>query len=416
MRPIMGNTRRLALSLTLVAAGTAVAVAANPPLRRDLPAYFIFAMKTARLKNMALDDPCNVGVNCARPNASSDCGTLRFEGPHFAKDSQIAGDETTFNNAGEIWQLFRNNGTDPLNGTIIDLPDLMGNPDGSTPLTGVNALPILANLDGDANPSCAPGCVPDYDDVEKGCGFPSPFPACNAAAFVTVPASGDCVGAPDSNPGNGRCDLPPGVYGDLQINQFGNMSFDGGNYVFCSISVARNTSTIAAAASVIDIPSPGSLQISNESSFGVKCGDFTIHLAGTGITTFGRNGSMAMSLCAPRAAINLGHNNSLTGQFIGDVVESDADNTGHCCHGGVCACFDTFTPTTASVGSNVKLSGTCDLTPTTDVKVCGVSAIIVNKSIADLTFTVPAVPPGMCDVQIISPAGAYTANDKLTVN
>jgi len=411
MRPIMGTTRTLALGLALAIAG--VAGAANPPLRRNLPAYFILAMKTARLKNMALDGACNVGVNCAKPNASSDCGTLRFEDPLFADGSQIAGDETTFTKAGEIWQLFRNNFNSPLNGTIINLPDAMGNPDGSSPLT---PLPIIANLDGDGNESCAAGCVPDYDDIEKGCGFPDPFPACAPAQLITAPANADCVGVADSNPGNARCDLPPGVYGDLKVNQFGKVTFDGGAYVFCSVSVARNASVIAAAPSTIDIPSPGTIQISNESTFGQQCGDFAVRLKGTGIVTFGRFASIAMNLCAPRSEVNLGHGNDLTGQFIGDVVESNSDNRGHCCAGGVCACFDSFAPTTAGVGSDVKLSSACDLTPTTEVKVCGVSATIVNKSIAELTFTVPAVQPGPCPIQIISPAGAYTANQQLTVN
>jgi hypothetical protein len=257
------NLRRLACGVALLGTlGGVAAAGGNPPLRRDLSAYFIFANKTARLKNITVSEACNIGVNCQRPNTSSECGKLIFTGPTLAQGSQAAGDGTFFTSNGSVWQLFRNNFNDPLNGTTIGLPGMQ--PDGSDALT---PLPILqGDPDGNGKPSCDANCVTDAGDLEVACGFPSPFPSCDPGKPVTVPANADCSGVPDASPGNGRCDLAPGTYGDLIIQAFGKLTFVGGDYTFCSISAGQNTSTIAGAPTTIHIPSPGTLAISNQSA------------------------------------------------------------------------------------------------------------------------------------------------------
>lgn len=409
------NLRRLACGVALLGTLGGVATASgNPPLRRDLPAYFIFANRTARLKNMTLSDACNIGVNCQRPNTSSECGKLIFENPTLAQGSQAAGDGTFFTVPnGSVWQLFRNDFSDPLNGTTIGLPGMQ--PDGSDALT---PLPILGDLDGDGHPSCDAACVTDAGDLEKACGFPDPFPSCDSSKPVIVPANADCSGVPDAIPGNGRCDLPPGTYGDLVVQAFGRLTFVGGVYDLCSIQAGQHTSTIAAAPTTIHIPDPGTVAIGNQSSWGQKCGDFTIQVKGTTATTFGRNGSMAMNLCAPSTTVNLGHANVLTGQFVGDTVNADADNDGHCCASGNCTCVDEFKPSSISVGGTLTLTSACDLTKATAVKICDVTATITLQSASELQVTVPAVggTPKSCSVKIISSVGVYTATDTLTVN
>jgi hypothetical protein len=280
-------------------------------------------------------------------------------------------------------------------------------PDGSDPLV---PLPIIGDLDGDTNPSCTPACVPDYGN------FPDPFPDCQPGSPVIVPANADCSGVPDQNPGNGRCDLAPGDYGDVVVQQFGKLTLVGGTYNVCSFSTARNTSTIVDGPSIINIASPGTLQISNESSFGQQCGDIAIRLEGNGEVTFGRNASITANVCAPRSTVNLGHNNVLTGQFIGDVVESNSDNDGFCCEGGVCACFDEFKPTSAHVGDEITLTSACDLTSVTAVKICDITATINTQSSGELKVTVPVGAAGACTIKVESAAGVYTAAGTLNVS
>jgi hypothetical protein len=137
-------------------------------------------------------------------------------------------------------------------------------------------------------------------------------------------------------------------------------------------------------------------------------------------TTFGRNGNMAMNLCAPSALVNLGHNNVLTGQFVGDTVQSDEDNDGHCCASGNCTCFDEFHPSTVKVGDTLTLTSACDLTKATAVTICDVPVAtpFVSQSASEIKVLVPSIPglPKSCAVKIISPVGVYTANDTLQVN
>jgi hypothetical protein len=67
-----GAYRVLAASL-FVAVGAHTATA-GPPLRRDLGSYFAFGLRSIGLKNITVTGACNVGVDCAQPNANSDCG------------------------------------------------------------------------------------------------------------------------------------------------------------------------------------------------------------------------------------------------------------------------------------------------------------------------------------------------------
>ncbi|MCW5889560.1 MAG: hypothetical protein KIT14_03315 [bacterium] len=401
-RDRMGWLAALALSLV-------PAWAMAQPLRTDLNSYFIFAMRSVSLKNMDVLSPCNTGVNCKQPATNSGCGVAIHENSFYADNSQIAADVTRWPKAGaNIYQLFSNFLVSPQN---VSIRQPGPGPNGENPLS----LPILGDLDGDGVPSCqtvGQQCVPDFGDIEAFCGLPKPFPACAPAKTVLVQPGKDCIGAPDSIPGNGQCDLPPDTYGNLNVNNGASISFDGGTYQFCGVNIGKNTNSTAKSAATLNIG--GNVSVNNGSTFGAQCGDFTVNAAGGGSVAFGRNASVTMFLCAPQRNVSLGHNNDLLGRFVGDVVNADSNNRGRCC-GGRCACFDEFTPTHAPVGGIVTLKSGCSLASVTEVRICGIPAVIVSPGVNEIQVQVPAGAAGACTVEVDSSAGTFIATLKLTV-
>lgn len=379
----------------VVIGGSATLAVAGAPLRRDLASYFIFANRSVSGKNIRLLSSCNIGVNCAQPSQNSSCGTMSFEDAFFADGSQIAGDKGFFNKAtADAFQAFINKGG-PFPNLNVRMPPIES-----------FTTPIIPG-------TCDSGCTPNVAAIETACGVPDPFPACDATKFVQVSPGGDCQGAPDLTPGNGVCDLGPGTYGDVNVKNGAKIAFTGGTYNLCSLALGKNANASADASSTINIADAGFFRVNNESKFGAQCGDFTVNIQGKGSVSFGRNGAMAVKVCAVESDVNLGHDNNLTGQFVGDTVEANRQNDAHCCGG--CTCFDEFAPTSAKKGDNVTLNSKCDLTNTTAVKVCGVAATIVTKSASALVFTVPNVPPGTCPIDLESATGVYRAFQQLTV-
>lgn len=388
----IGTLLALMAGLTLVAAPVAA-----QPLKRDLGSYFIFAQKFARLKNFSMDNACNVGVNCAAPNASSTCGELLFDAATFADGSQTVGDRTFCTAPGAVVsQLFKNQGG-PCNGITLLHP----------PVEPFDPMPIIAG-------TCGVGCVPDNTAIEALCGFPVPFPTCDPSKPVKVQPGQDCIGAPDTAPGNGRCDLAPGVYGNISVRNKGSISLTAGNYDVCLFKVGRDA-TVTADSAVIRIPDGGEFKGGGGSHIGQMCGDITVLMKGTkSRLTFGRLLTVYAKVCAPESALKLGHGNHFFGQFVGDTVTANRDNHGMCC-GSHCTCIDSFSPSSAKMGDTVTLTGNCNLNNTTGVEICGVAAIITNKTATELKVTVPAVAPGQCTIRVLSATGFFDAASKLTV-
>ena len=404
----------LAAGIAALGFGPTAHAAGNPPLRRTLSAYFVFANREVNLKNFALPDACNVGVNCAQPTPTSHCGTASFENPLFGDGSQIAADDVSFNTpGGSIYQLFRNGGG-PLGNVTIRLPDMT--PDGASPLA---PLPILGDLNGNTTPSCDAACNVDVGDLEKACGFPASFPPCDATKPVTMVPGADCVGAADADPGNAQCDLPPGTYGPIFVKDNATFLLVGGEYDVCTFQIgkhARGGAIVPAVLNVVgDVSHPSTaVDISNESSFGSQCGEITIRVKKPGEVNFGRHVHVAAALCAPSSQVRLGTDGVLVGQFVGDNVLSDADNEGHCCGG--CACFDTISPTTGHVGDTITLTSACDLSSVSEVLICSITAPITLKTAGEMHVTVPAGAAGSCPVELRSPAGVFRGAGTLTIN
>jgi hypothetical protein len=391
----LANLNRKAAALAVVL-GASLAVAGTADaqmLRRNLADYFIFAQTQASLKNFQLNTPCNIGVNCPSPSPNAKCGSLSYGRTIQVVGSQTVGDRQFFRKPGAVVdQIFRNGGG-PLTNVQFNFIDTF-------------ATPIIPG-------TCAPGCIPDNTALEMECGFPAPFPACDPAKDVKAIANQDCS-AFDIMLGNGQCDLAPGQYGDISVQSAATLVLQPGNYDICSFTASRNTNTQGVGA-VLNVNN-GVFKVSNGSTFGATCGDITVRVEGGGNVSFGRNVFIAAKVCAPDSTLKLGHNNQLLGQFIGDVVNADLNNSGGCC-GGRCACFDTFSPTTATAGTDVTMTSACDLSTVTDVLVCGVSATILSQAPAQLVFDTPAgLPPGPCDVELVSPSGTFLGNQKLTIN
>ncbi len=406
-----GRVRRTLGGIVLASMALAGVVAAGPPLERDLDHYLIFASRSAGLKNLTVTGACNVGVDCAQPNPNSDCGVLAHEDPNYADGSQIAGDRARFSTGGGIiWQLF-SNAPSGLENVFIGMPPV-------EPF----ATPIVGDTDGDGAASCGPGCVVDPGDLAAACGFETPFPACDPARLVTVTELADCP-FDDQVPGNQRCDLPPGVYGNLEVKDKAALTLTGGRYVVCDFNFGKNTETLANAASVVHVS--GHVRVNNDSNFGPpagqSCGLIRVQVNGPGDFSFGRQAAINGFFCAPERTIQLGHDNNLTGRFFADRISGDSNNRAFCCPlpppvDGRCACIDSFTPTVASAGATVTLFSTCSLEPATEVRICGATAPIGARTSDRIEATVPGGVSGACSVELLCPAGTFTAAGTLTVN
>lgn len=412
------RTSRLGRAATIVAATLAVGaqVASAQPLKRDLESYFVFGMTSVSLKNFNLNGACNTGANCAQPATNSSCGVVVHENATYDQGSQIVGDVTRFNRPGaSIWQLFSNSPSG-LNNVTIGAPPVQG----FTP-------PILGDIDTDGNPSCQTQnqqCVPDYGDLYAACGFPAVFPACDLTKSIVVLPNADCpVIINDPVPGNGICDLEPGVYGNVSIQNAAKLNFVGGSYTVCNFLSGQNVDITASADTSLYLN--GDLDLKNGTDFGpppaTDCGQIEIFGNGAGVIGFGRDSDINGIFCGPERLIRLGHNNNLTGRYIGDVVNADSNDRGFCCEeGGNCACFDTLSPLTASVGQNVTMTGNCGLGAATAVILqCGLNsfpAAIVTQTGTELIFTVPAGASGACQVKVESVSGVFTGSSTLTVN
>ena len=386
-----GISHRTPRWLFAVAAAIACATPAfaHSPLRRDLDAYFILASKYARLKNFNLDSACNIGVNCATPTPPSTCGQMIMEDLHAVDGAQLVADRAFCTKPNLILaQLFRNSGGPGCPASEPFVP------------------PVIPD-------TCDPGCTPDIAALEALCGFPQPFPACDPAKPVTAQRGLDCAGVPDAVPGNGRCDLSPGTYGAVTVRNDAELRTTAGTYALCSFKVARRARVVPVQTTVL-VSSGGGLRLGTESKVGFACGDLTILLKGPGSVNFGRHGNVAAHVCGPERFMRLGHGNSLIGQFVGDRVVADHDNHGACC--AQCTCIDQFSPATAHVGDQVTMTGHCDLTPTTAVRICGIAAPIVSKTASVIVVTVPPGASGDCTVEVDSAPGTFEAAVHLMVN
>ena len=194
---------------------------------------------------------------------------------------------------------------------------------------------------------------------------------------------------------------------------------------------------LSAKAVRIEIASPTTLNVAGDTDelrFGDNgtlvstCGQLRVNYRGPAakpgsrIVNLGRadDGPITMDLCAPFALIRLRNDNQLRGHYFGNAVQSDFNNEGECCQSSSsCACFDGVAPATVKVGDVLTLTGGCDLSPVTEVRVCGtVCPIVLPRDPAKIECIVPLPPgalPQACAVEAVSSAGVFKSGALVTI-
>ncbi|HEV7731172.1 MAG TPA: hypothetical protein VGR62_03375 [Candidatus Binatia bacterium] len=328
------------LIVVILSAAPMVGTAAEGPLvRRDVAGFGILSMRTLRLRNATIIGDCSVGVNCGSPSANSVCGRISSLGSTFG--GQLIGDVAVMDQRSRGVQVFANAGERVLG--LVTRPGSGAN--GTTPFQ----TPILPDVDGDGSPSCGTiggNCIPDFGDLERACGMPEVFPACDLARTLRVNLDQDCDPF-DTVPGNARCDLPPGTYGRLSVSNGGRIQLTGGDYAFCGVTMGDRIALTAAAPSTLFVSED--FTVNSDARVGTRCGDLSIFLRGRAFT-IGRaklsrrpvkssarskpfvQSRFTANVCAPEALVRIGPGVLLVGQIIGgDFIDVGGSLTLACC-------------------------------------------------------------------------------------
>jgi hypothetical protein len=311
---------RWLLAALALAVGAPATHASHVGLDRTPGAYFALALRKARYKNLALTNPgCNLGVNCSGSGA---CGTLQVSGGRIGEPGQLAGGKLRA--SGTFFQVFRND-TPGASPDCSMIEDPGSRPDCADTLVA----PIIEDLDGDLQPSCDAACTQDPGDIAIACGVSLPLPACDPGRPVTVLEDGDCS-IDDTIPGNSRCDLPAGSYGNVVLANGARIDFAPGTTVLCSLKARNAVRITTAGPATVIVPGKGVVKINNDADVGGDCDALRI-VTDQGLLKLGRHGDYALDACALRGKLRLGRGNNLRGTFIGDFVLSDFNNDGRCC-------------------------------------------------------------------------------------
>jgi len=247
-----------------VAAFLATIVASYPGLAAaqstTLSDYALFAERGFRTKGLTLS--CgNVGVN-------RDGGKL-IAPRYLTAPAEVVADIVKLSDESSVGQLYAN---------LL----LRG--------TGVSPLPwtppILAT------------------DIQTECGFPVPFPVCDASAPVTVTA-GDTLS------------LPPGTYGEIKVKGGfdelgvptpGTLELTGGNYTFCGVKLGKFGEVRFQGPSTVHVATNLKMQANNywgpATGSGLGPDDITVYVAGSKVH-YSRGSSVSAELCAPAAKCRL---------------------------------------------------------------------------------------------------------------
>jgi len=318
----VGMMMRRAIRFVLPALlGAVVPAAAGvvAPAPSALPDYLLFAQRRIESNVSRPTFHGSVGVNC--PFTAGACGIAAFARARFADHTAVVAARVVPRLADS--SMFRVFGTLDDPGAVLEIRDPAPTPDGAHPF----APPLLGDLDGDGAPSCAADCTTDPGDLERACGFAQPFPTCDVALRVIARRNRDCsVG--DMVPGNARCDLAPGVYGEVTVRGKAVMVLAAGTYTMCSLDVGKRGELVSTAPALVNVDG-GVVKVKRRGALGRVTGQIAVHKKGVGQVRIDPLGYVTSRICAPEATISLGRRNRpapvLFGQFVGDVITVEGD-------------------------------------------------------------------------------------------
>src|SRR5206468_3549130 len=119
-KPSSGSRRLLGIPGVLLLLATS-ALADHIPLNRDPGAYFLIAMRSMGVFNLAMEPPgCNLGVNCVEIiNQFGSCGVFHSKHARIPEPGQVAANQVCGTRS--FFQVFRNKETcgSPSCATII---------------------------------------------------------------------------------------------------------------------------------------------------------------------------------------------------------------------------------------------------------------------------------------------------------
>jgi hypothetical protein len=376
--------------------------AAAQPLDRDPVSYHILARQTANLKDYHLRGTggvCNIGVN----NVGGSLGTSAMGSRKFTMDvGQLVADSCS-SASGDVAQCFCNAG-----GTKFTVP-----------CAGWPPAVLADNSDAVFIAACNDGLA--------GGDYPGLF--LTGGTNVSCAKNADCVpAAADLQPGNQKCDLAPGSYKTVSPAT-GCTVVMSGQYDVADWLSAKSVRFEVTGPTTLNVAGDTQeLRFGDNSTLVSTCGQLRVNYRGPlakpndRVVNLGRamDGPVTLDVCAPFALIRLRNDNQLRGHFFGNAIQSDFNNEGECCESSTaCGCFDVVAPTTVAVGGTLALTGGCDLSTISAVKVCGVDCpIVLPRDPAKVECTVP-LPPGVlpqsCAVEGVSSAGVFESNTKVTV-
>lgn len=356
----MRALQRMALGIGMAATlGMPVmALAANPPVDHDLSHYFALGMRDVHLKNLELAAPgCSIGASCPG-GPLTNCGSLNARGATIPAPGQTAA--SLMCGDGTFDQVLRNNagGACGPRCTNIGLPGSQS--DCSDPFAG----PILDDLDADGVPSCDDRCNLDLGDMAVACGVTLPLPACDPSNGVDVLPDSDCPGV-DAIPGNFRCDLPAGTYGVIRVRSGARLAFAAGKTIACGLTSSRATRITSNGPAQVIIPGKGDVRLNKNGDHGSSCRMLRI-VTEYGAIHLGKSADVRVDACSLAGDVYLGHDNTLTGRFVGASVQSDVNNHGECCE--TTTTTSTTTTTTKSTTTTTKSTTTTTKATTTSTK------------------------------------------------
>jgi hypothetical protein len=232
---------------------------------------------------------------------------------------------------------------------------------------------------GQSAPECDPAgpvALPIIANLAAACGITSPLPT-----RCVEQAPGIAVGHGLTQTQN------PGTYGDVDVagggHGPGTLELSAGTYTFCSLTLHRNAQLLALGPVTIQVV--GGIKLDNGSDVRPEASAMSpcqVRILANGARVrISRKASVAATLCAPNAMLELTAGAHLRGAFFANAVKTDKVTLVH----ETCPPRSTSTSTTSSSTSTSPTSSTTTTPTTGSTSTTGTT--IVSTSSSSITST-----------------------------